>query len=216
MTKSKGNMYGFVTHTWNPICGSCCHNCTYCYMKRWKLNPVHLNESMLNQNLGNGRFIFVGSGTDMFAQNVPSEWIERVLCKCMGYDNEYLFQSKNPERFYEFKFPYKSILCTTIESNRRYPEMGDAPSVESRVEWLEYASKSGWSTMITIEPIMDFDLDPLIDLIGRCNPIQVNIGADSKNHSLEEPPVWKIEELIKNIERITTVFLKDNIKRILK
>ena len=32
--ESKGNMYEFVTHTWNPIKGKCSHGCTYCYMKK--------------------------------------------------------------------------------------------------------------------------------------------------------------------------------------
>src|SRR3990167_1900105 len=30
LNKQKGNMYGFVTHTWNPIKGKCSHNCSYC------------------------------------------------------------------------------------------------------------------------------------------------------------------------------------------
>ena len=36
-----GNMYQFVTHTWNTIKGECPHGCPYCYMKRWgKQKPV--------------------------------------------------------------------------------------------------------------------------------------------------------------------------------
>jgi DNA repair photolyase len=33
LNPSKGNMYPFVTHTWNPIRGKCPHDCSYCYMK---------------------------------------------------------------------------------------------------------------------------------------------------------------------------------------
>lgn len=33
LTKSRGNMYPFVTHTWNAIKGMCFHDCPYCYMK---------------------------------------------------------------------------------------------------------------------------------------------------------------------------------------
>ena len=41
LRNSKGNMYEWVTHTWNTVKGECYHNCSYCYMKRWgKLNPV--------------------------------------------------------------------------------------------------------------------------------------------------------------------------------
>lgn len=49
--------------------------------------------------LGEGNFIFVGSSTDEWAANVSSEWIEQVLDYCDGFDNRYLFQSKNPARF---------------------------------------------------------------------------------------------------------------------
>jgi len=34
---SKGNMYGFMTHTFNIIKGRCSHDCVYCYMKQFKL-----------------------------------------------------------------------------------------------------------------------------------------------------------------------------------
>jgi len=29
LNESKGNMYEFVTHTWNAIKGECKHDCTY-------------------------------------------------------------------------------------------------------------------------------------------------------------------------------------------
>ncbi len=35
LNETKGNMYGFVTHTWNPVKGICPHNCSYCYMRKW-------------------------------------------------------------------------------------------------------------------------------------------------------------------------------------
>ena len=77
LNKSKGNMYEFVTHTWNAIKGECYHQCSYCYMKRWgRLKPVRLDEKELKTDLGNDNFIFVGSSCDMFAQNIPDEWIK--------------------------------------------------------------------------------------------------------------------------------------------
>jgi hypothetical protein len=68
---SKGNMYEFITHTWNPIKGKCPHDCSYCYMKRWgHLKPPRLVESEFNTDLGSGNFIFVGSSCDMWAERV--------------------------------------------------------------------------------------------------------------------------------------------------
>ena len=71
--EAKGNMYEFVSHTWNPIKGKCYHGCSYCYMD--KLSPkrgeARLDAGELaNACLGSGNFIFVGSSIDMFAQDI--------------------------------------------------------------------------------------------------------------------------------------------------
>ena len=90
---SKGNMYEFVTHTWNTIKGECYHDCSYCYMKRWgKLNTVRFDEKELKTDLGKGNFIFVGSSCDMFANDINSDWIIKTIEHCAKYpDNKYLF-----------------------------------------------------------------------------------------------------------------------------
>ena len=81
----------------------CEHSCSYCFMKRNRpLPPLRLELKELKVNLGEGNFIFVGSSTDEWAANVPSEWIEQVLDYCDGFNNRYLFQSKNPARFLEY------------------------------------------------------------------------------------------------------------------
>ena len=35
-------------------------------------------------------------------------------------------------------------------------------------------------TMVTVEPIMDFDTDEFVELIRRCKPRWINIGKDEK------------------------------------
>jgi DNA repair photolyase len=219
---SKGNMYDFVTHTWNTVKGECFHDCSYCYMKKWgKLKPVRFDKKELKTDLGKGNFIFVGSSCDMFAENIPDEWIRETLLHCSDFDNKYLFQTKNPERFMNYQDENtgiigKSVICTTIESNRDYPEiMGESPLIEDRVIAMHNISYS-MDTYVTIEPIMDFDLDSLSVLIKHCNPVQVNIGADSGNNKLPEPSKDKILSLIKELEKFTKVKLKKNLNRILK
>jgi len=77
---SKGNMYSWITHTWNTVKGECPHGCTYCYMKRWgKQKPVRFDESELNTDLGTGNFIFVGSSCDLFASDIPDKWVKKTL-----------------------------------------------------------------------------------------------------------------------------------------
>ena len=218
LNKSTGNMYDFITHTWNTIKGKCYHNCSYCYMKRWgNLKPIRFDEKELKTNLGEENFIFVGSSNDMFAENIPNDWIINTLTKCNWYDNKYLFQSKNPARIdkYISDINREFYVCTTIETNRYYPQfMGNSPNPIVRSLGMEILRTK--QKYVTIEPIMDFDLEPLIEIINRCNPIQVNIGADSGNNGLPEPEWEKIERLIKILSRFTIVKQKKNLDRLRK
>ena len=64
LNKSTGNMYAFVSHTYNPMKGECEHSCAYCFMRRkLLLPPLRLELKELKVNLGEGNFIFVGSRT---------------------------------------------------------------------------------------------------------------------------------------------------------
>jgi len=217
LRKQAGNMYPFVTHTWNPIKGKCSHDCVYCYMKRFPQKPIRLDERELKTDLGKDNYIFVGSSTDMFAQDVPESWIMDVITRCsIAWPwNDYLFQSKNPLRFYDFNewFPQFVVLGTTIETNRLNYDLysKNTPDVYARS-----AALSTWrgGKMVTIEPIIDFDLGAMMALVMRCNPKWVNIGADSQGHNLPEPPAGKVRELIEELGKFTEVKLKANLKRL--
>jgi hypothetical protein len=54
---------------------------------------------------------------------------------------------------------------------------------------------------VTIEPILDFDVRRLFELVKLCDPKFVNIGADSKGHGLEEPTMEKVQELINKFNK---------------
>ncbi len=214
MNKQKGNMYGFVTHTWNPIKGTCPHDCSYCYMKVFPQGDLRLDEKALNDNLGEDNFIFVGSSTDMFADEVSSDWIRKVLLHCNKYPkNKYLFQSKNPNKttFFSLDFPKNVILGTTIETNRD-SDISKAPSVKDRQIILSIGKR--FDKFVTIEPIMDFDLEIFVEWLKEIKPVWVAIGADSKGHNLSEPSWEKVQELIKELKRFTEVRIKDNLERL--
>lgn len=210
---AKGNMYqGWVTHTWNTIKGRCFHNCNYCYMKTWgKLPQIRFDEKELKTDLGSGNTIFVGSSNDMFAKDISEDWIKRTLEHCSKFDNKYIFQTKNPRRFFDFVFPNKIMLGTTIETNRSTSDISAAPSVQSRANWLR---RLDCKKFITCEPIMDFDIEEFIKLIKSVKPDFVNIGADSKNHKLIEPSREKIHELISGLKGIE-IRKKLNLNRLL-
>jgi protein gp37 len=215
LTKSKGNMYDFVTHTWNAVKGRCRRDCSYCYVKRWgELKPLRLDEKEFKNNLGEGNFIFVGSGTDMFADDVPKEWILKVLEYCRGFDkNRYLFQSKNPVRFVEFlmNLPFDSVLCVTLESNRDYG-FSNAPKMIERVRAMSLIKSE--DKHITVEPILDFDLEEFVDMLRVIEPSQINFGADSGRNGLPEPSKNKLLSLIRECRKFSKVHIKENLKRL--
>ncbi len=224
LNKQKGNMYEFITHTWNPIKGKCSHDCSYCYMKQMvpHNNPPRIAEHEFLTYLGNGNFIFIGSSTDMFADDVPSQWIMRVLDYCKqqhdaGNKNAFLLQSKNPKRFLAFvnhPIAKRCVFGTTIESNRFYPEiMCNAPQIEERVEAMEKMANLGFATMVTAEPLLSFDLEQMLEYIKRCNPKKVNIGRNSyRNIELPEPSKEEVKLLIEGLKGISKIEIKKNAK----
>lgn len=221
LNASKGNMYEWVTHTWNTVKGACSHDCAYCYMKRWgKLKKMHFDRKELKTDLGEANFIFVGSSCDLFADSVPREWIGETLRHCMKFGNRYLFQSKNPGNIGTFpeltQMVLDPVFCTTIETNRTYPDvMKNCPSHKDRADGMEYLGKiAPKGRYVTIEPIMDFDLGPMVELIKRCEPVQVNIGADSGGNNLPEPSFEKVIELVENLKEFTVIAKKKNLDRL--
>jgi len=183
-------------------------------MKKWNnLKPVRFDEKELKTDLGKGKFIFVGSSCDMWAQNIPEEWILDTLKHCGKYDNDYLFQTKNPKNIRRILPTYSSV-CVTLETNRIYPEiMVNSPSPMERVHQIQLIRHPLY---ITIEPIIDFDLIPFVEMLKICEPKQVNIGADSGGHKLPEPSKDKLLELIDRIQKFTTIHSKKNLTRLLK
>ncbi len=220
--KSKGNMYPWVTHTWNPIRGKCPHACSYCFMKDRDVGPLRLDEKALRDVLGYDRTIFVGSSTDMWAANVPGDWIRRVLDVVDAHSewsqNSYIFQSKNPARFLNFvtKIRPCTILGTTLESNREYGQSIDAPAAWQRVSGIAMPKLDQFRKMVSIEPIVAFDLGTVLDWIRLIKPEFVSIGADSKGHNLQEPTAYELKELISELSPLTEIKLKKNLDRLLE
>lgn len=231
--KEGSNMYSFLNDyptenanrgfTWNPVAGECQHFCEYCYMKKGRTKnlkkyqgEVRIVEKEMKTNLGSGNYIFVGSATDIFGEWISDEIIKKILDYCKRFDNRYLFQSKNPKRMDNLSllFPPKTILGTTIESNITY-QNSKAPPTWERMEYMTDLSKR-FTTMVSLEPIMQFDKDILVAWIRYIQPKFVSIGADSKGCDLMEPLPDKIEELISELKGFTDVKIKSNLERLMK
>jgi DNA repair photolyase len=187
-------------------------------VKKWgELNPIHFDEKELKTDMGQNNTIFVGSSNDMFAIQVNDCWIRDTLNHCSKFNNTYVFQSKNPFNMSRLidHFPDRSIIGTTIETNRGelLSQISKSPSPQDRIEWLR---QIGNEKFITIEPIMDFDVEPFAEMIISVKPSFVNIGADSKKSNLLEPRWVKILNLIDLLKKSNVKIRKKvNLDRIM-
>ena len=230
LNKIKGNMYSDMglTHTWNPLSGTCNHGCTYCStnkLRRYEvIDAKYSGECRIVGkdlcNLGKGNTIFVCAQTDLFASDVPNQLILRILEHMDKFDNKYVLQTKNPAKLTWFvnnlSVFRKCIIGTTVESDIDYPEI--TVGVPSPFERCYVISKLDEiiDTFITIEPIMQFNLVRLLELIKMSNTKLINIGADSGNNNLPEPTSLEIHQLVNELKSIPgmKVNLKDNLKRL--
>jgi len=229
LRKSTGNMYSWVSNMWSPGHG-CEHQCSYCSSKnkRWNYDPgsTFIPDQKF-PNLGHNQTIFIGHTCDMWSEEVPSEFISKVLWHCFKFkDNRYVFQSKNPSRFLKLESvaeimawfnKNEMMFGTTIETNRMelINQFSKAPDVHDRSESMKHIKLRGFKTFITIEPIMDFDVVDLTYLVCGPSPDFINIGADSKGHNLPEPSAEKVRQLIANIQKYgIEIRNKENLKRL--
>lgn len=151
--------------TWNPVtgCTVVSPGCTNCYaMKlagtRMKHHPtrsgltaeskagpvwtgeVRFNEQWLDQPLRwkKPRMIFVCAHGDLFHENVPDEWIDRVFA-VMALCPQHTFQvlTKRSGRMREY-------ICKLDGESRRWKRLGDAAAVMIGTEGYYRAGECQW------------------------------------------------------------------------
>jgi DNA repair photolyase len=227
LNPAKGNMYEFVTHTCNPVKGKCAHACRYCYAARCHGTPLRFDRDGLRKlKIPPDLYIFIGSSTDMWAENVPALWVWDVLIKCQeNPQSKYLFQTKNPMRYLGagglLPLPPrgKGILVATIETDSEYwrnKVTPFAPPIPSRFIAMQHCALR-YETQVTIEPILKFDRQLFVNALREIHPNQINIGADSKHHNLPEPSKQEVFDLIHSLQDCgLKVYLKPNLDRILE
>ena len=211
------NMYDSA-ETWNPIKG-CLFDCTYCgpsfkaQAKRQKHNCTECYEFRPHQHperlskIPNAEIVFVGGNGDIsfcdpaFVKQI----IAAIVKKNLKRPNQvYYFQTKRPEYLAQFigEFPKNVILVTTLESNRDegYGDISKAPKPSERYEAFE---KLDWpNKVVTIEPIMNFDLDVFSEWLITLAPDCVWLGFNSRPRSvnLPEPSNEKVLALVKRLK----------------
>lgn len=210
-----GNMYQLSKKQWNPFVG-CKYECVYCtpsFQRALKRQSCalcqsylpHWHHERLDQRLPPTRymqFIFACSSGDVAHAQI-SKLITLFDRMRRMTKHIFLMQSKNPRIFNDMRLKKgpNLILGTTIETNRDgfnrapydYAKISRAPRPRSRYRWMQELKHP--LKMVTIEPVLDFDLDVLIDWIRTLNPVVVWLGYDSKGCHLPEPSLAKVRLL---------------------
>lgn len=221
----KENMYK-DTVTWNPFVG-CAYNCTYCkpsFQKLVKLAGTKKTNSQsecrscqdylphehekrldLESSYTKSKFkestIFVCGISDIFF--ATAEYMKKIF-KIMREDKKddrlWFIQSKNPKCFGQYLklLPQNTYLLTTLETNRGqdYDKVSQAPVPSQRFK--DFMALKWNNKIVTVEPIMDFDMDTFVNWITSIKPKAVFIGYNSHPTTvpLQEPDMEKTLDLI--------------------
>jgi len=126
-------------------------------------------------------------------------------------DRTFLLQSKNPAVFktWEKKLPDNLIIGTTIETNKTnfegypyslgsimsYDQISKAPHPYNRI--FDFSKIKHPLKMLTYEPILNFDVDVMVEWAELIKPCMIWLGYDSKpkQNKLPEPPLKRVREL---------------------
>ncbi len=203
--------------TWNPVVG-CTYGCKFCWARRLAEGRLrhlpqyqfgfypYVIESELDRRFKSG-LIFVSSMGDLWGDWVPRRDIFAVLKVVRVSPNAtFLFLTKNPQRYFDFDLPANSIAGVTIETNRDVQGISKAPAPFSR--FASFLNLAHPRKFISIEPIMDFDLDIMVTWVKDIAPEFVFCGYDNHNSGLPEPSLEKTQELIAELQKFTEVRIK--------
>lgn len=204
-------MFEFINKTWNPLGGKCGFECSYCWAKALtkKYNfkkyqgEWYIDEKQINQKFSKDDFIFLQDMNDI--SFCPSN-LMKILCDKIAEfpETKFLMLTKNPDFYMKHWriIPENVVLGATIETNRHYPHISKAPPPQTRIDDMirYYDQIALHPRFVSIEPIMDFDLEDFLNDLWNISPYAVAVGYDNYKNNLPEPLLWKTEELILRLE----------------
>lgn len=216
--------------TWNLFtgCGEKGEGfCTYCYARnlintRLKDTPkykdhgfkptIHMKE--VGKKFKSNEFVFCSSLGDIsFATQIVFDHFYTVFKD--NPQTKFLLCTKNPAIYTELSDLPNLYFGTTLETNRDTLQFSKAPMPITRYGVM--SSLKVQNKFVSIEPIMDFDLDIFTRWILDIYPKIVEVGADNYGYGLPEPSSDKIKMLIKSMEQSgIEVICKDGLHRLLK
>jgi hypothetical protein len=201
------------TKTWNPFKG-CGFDCSYCVptfkkqakrQKRlcelcYKYEP-HAHPERLTR-IPAAKTVFVCGNADISFCDTGylMQIVEAIKARKARIETTYYLQSKRPECLEPVlkSLPGNVVLVTTLETNRDegYASVSKAPVPSIRYQQfknLGYPRK-----VVTVEPVMDFDVDEFTSWIISIKPEYVWLGysSHSKKVPLPKPSPEKLKAFV--------------------
>jgi len=204
------------TKTWSPFKG-CKFDCTYCVpsFQQQAKRQLHLCRRCYDyvphthpERLGkvpSAGTIFVAGNSDI--SFCPPAFTRQIITSIRqsGRARTFYLQSKRPGYFAPFltQLPKTVMLVTSLETNRDagYAAVSKAPLPSERYRQfraLRYPRK-----VVTIEPVMDFDVHEFSSWLIALQPEYVWLGYNSrpKQVQLPEPSEDKVRRLVLRLQR---------------
>ena len=153
-----------------------------------------------------GRNIFVCSMADLFGKWVPDSWIEAVFDACRkAPQHNYLFLTKNPERYIELK---KSGKITRTDNF-----WFDSSVTNSNDRYAWFGDREGIHWFLSMEPILE-DLWQLDTVMAKPDWIIVGAETGRRKNKVVPERVW-IENLLEECRKYEIpIFMKSSLSEI--
>ena len=214
-------MFNCVTEKpWNPLGGRCKHNCIYCWsmgekglvkkynMQKYQGEP-RLIPKEFKRTFNEGGFCFVCDMVDLFGDWIPNEWINSILYHIQKFPKTtFLLLTKNPKRYHNCQIPTNCICGATIETDKYFGQktMGFTPTPGQR--WEALATLEHKRKMVSVEPIMNFNLEYFVFMMRSIDPEFIYVGYDNYENNLPEPSLEETMKLIEKLKEFTDVRTK--------
>lgn len=202
--------------SWNPVTG-CLHGCKFCYARdianrffggfeprfyperlqmphntKYPQDKIELDVSYKN--------VFVCSMSDLFGDWVENDWINQILKSIKENPQwNYLFLTKNPEKYLEFDFPDNCWLGVTVHTQ----------NMVKRAENVLRQFPNNIS-FVSCEPLKEKIIFNSLENIDM-----VIVGGQSKSTQEQEfQPEWDwVESLLNQVRKFNkNIYFKPNLK----
>lgn len=237
MTKSL--MFGFIDFCSSPIAGRhsesafCGHECCYCYATGIKKDhpewakyqgPYRIEEKELNREYPDGSYVFLQNMGEIGDPAIPILAVIDPIARYIAAQPKvtFLLLTKNPQFYVDRQDVLGDlpniIYGVTLETNRLIPRaVSKAPSPLTRIFAMGRLRRLNPEArvLISVEPIMDFDMDPFVTHIKALHPEyeqrqdQPHVAVGMDNHLHLHPDItWREPSLAKTgllIRKLTDV-----------